>query len=58
MLLRYSLDLQKEAEDIEAAVVKVLDAGYRTADIAGASKSADIKVVGTTEMGRLICEAI
>ena len=58
MLLRYSLGLQKEAEDIEAAVVKVLDAGYRTADIAGASKSADIKVVGTTEMGRLICEAI
>ena len=58
MLLRYSLDLVKEAEDIEAAVVKVLEAGYRTADIAGSSKSTDIKVVGTTEMGRLIGEAI
>ena len=35
MMLRYSLGLEKEADCIEAAVDKVLDAGWRTADIAG-----------------------
>ena len=33
MMLRYSFDLEKEADDIEAAVNSVIDAGYRTADI-------------------------
>ena len=50
MLLRYSLDLPVEAEAIESAVVKVLDKGYRTGDIA----SAGTTVVGTKEMGRII----
>ena len=35
MLLRYSLDLASEADAIERAVAAVLDAGLRTADIAG-----------------------
>ncbi|MDD5824095.1 MAG: 3-isopropylmalate dehydrogenase [Firmicutes bacterium] len=35
MMLRYSFDLTEEADAIEEAVNKVLDAGYRTADIAG-----------------------
>lgn len=35
MLLRYSLDLASEANAIERAVAAVLDAGLRTADIAG-----------------------
>lgn len=50
MLLRYSLDLPTEADAIENAVVKVLDKGYRTGDIA----SAGTTVVGTKEMGRII----
>ena len=33
MLLRYSLDLDKEADAVEAAVQKVLKDGYRTGDI-------------------------
>ena len=33
MMLRYSLDLDEEAEAVEAAVQKVLTDGYRTGDI-------------------------
>ncbi|MBQ3064191.1 MAG: 3-isopropylmalate dehydrogenase [Clostridia bacterium] len=33
MMLRYSFDLTREADDIEAAVAGVIDDGYRTADI-------------------------
>ncbi|MBN1623338.1 MAG: 3-isopropylmalate dehydrogenase [Clostridia bacterium] len=50
MMLRYSLDMPEAADDIEAAVTKVLADGYRTADIA---KEGD-KVVGTARMGELI----
>ena len=35
MMLRYSFDLMDEAKAIEDAVDKYLDAGYRTADLAG-----------------------
>lgn len=54
MLLRYSFDLDKEAEAIEAAVKQVLKEGYRTADI----MSADGTLVGCKEMGRLLTERI
>lgn len=54
MLLRYSFDLDKEAEAIEAAVKQVLNEGYRTADI----MSADGTLVGCKEMGRLLTERI
>ena len=54
LLLRYSLNLTAEAEAIEAAVTRVIDAGYRTEDIRGGGKS----VVGTKEMGRLVAEAL
>jgi len=50
MMLRYSLGLETEAESIEAAVVSVLNKGYRTADIA----SKGTTVVGTAEMGHLV----
>ncbi len=50
MMLRYSMDLPAEADAIEYAVVRVLDKGYRTGDIA----SAGTNVVGTREMGRII----
>lgn len=54
MMLRYSFKLDKEADAIEKAVTSVLEAGYRTADIA---KSGE-KVIGTKQMGKLICDAI
>ena len=37
MMLRYSFNLQEEADKIENAVDAVLNAGWRTADIAGDS---------------------
>lgn len=54
MMLRYSFDLDKEADAIEAAVQKVLTEGYRTGDIMadGCTK------VGTIQMGDLIAERI
>jgi 3-isopropylmalate dehydrogenase len=53
MLLRHSADLEREATDIELAIQHVLDAGYRTADIAAGGY-----VSRTAEMGELICEAV
>lgn len=53
MLLRYSLNLDTEADAIEAAVGKVLADGYRTIDImpSGNENSGGLKQVGTKEMG-------
>lgn len=50
MMLRYSFDLDEEANAIEDAVRKVLAEGYRTGDI----MSDGCKLVGTQEMGELI----
>lgn len=54
MLLEYSLNMPQAARDIENAVEKVLNNGYRTGDIytEGTTK------VGTKEMGRLVLEEI
>ena len=54
MMLRYSLNQEELAKKIDIAVIKVLDKGYRTADIAFEGD----KVVGTMEMGDLIVEAL
>lgn len=54
MLLRYSLELDREADAVEAAVQKVLEEGYRTADI----MSEGCILTGTEEMGDLIAERI
>ncbi len=54
MLLRYSLNLEKEARAVEEAVSKVLKAGYRTCDIIGTS----MKQTGTSEMGNLIVKKL
>ncbi len=54
MMLRFSFDLDKEADEIEAAVKKVLQAGYRTGDI----MSSGCKLVSCTEMGDLITAAL
>lgn len=52
MMLRYSFDLDEEADAIEAAVKKVLQDGYRTIDI----MSEGCTQVGCTEMGTLLAE--
>lgn len=54
MMLRYSFNLEIEAQAIENAVTAVLDAGYRTGDI----MSPGMKLVGCREMGRLITNAL
>jgi 3-isopropylmalate dehydrogenase len=54
MLLRYSLNLEEEAEAVEKAVSRVLKAGYRTCDIINANK----KQTGTQEMGQMIVEEL
>ena len=57
MMLRFSFDMGAEADCIENAVSKVLEDGYRTGDILP-SGDQQCKLVGCTEMGRLIIEKI
>ncbi len=52
MMIRYSFNLEEEADAIEKAVTKVLESNYRTEDI----MSSGMKEVGTKEMGELICK--
>ena len=54
MMLRYSLDLDKEADAIEAAVAKVLKENYRTVDI----MSEGMTECSTSKMGDLIADRI
>lgn len=54
MMLRYSFDLDQEADAIEGAVKQVLKDGYRTGDI----MSAGCTRVGCTKMGDLLAERI
>ena len=54
MMLRFSFDLDKEADAVERAVAKVLAEGYRTIDIMSEGK----KQVGTEKMGDLIAGSI
>src|SRR5712692_3054682 len=54
MMLRLSLGLQQEADAIESAVERIINAGYRTEDLREAGK----EVVGTKEMGGLIAGAV
>jgi 3-isopropylmalate dehydrogenase len=52
MMLRWSFGLDREADLVERAVEKVLDAGYRCRDI----MTPDGKAVGTAEMGDAVIE--
>ena len=54
MMLRYSFDLDKEADAVENAVKQVLKDGYRTMDI----MSEGCTKVGCSEMGNLLAERI
>ncbi|TCV99137.1 3-isopropylmalate dehydrogenase [Biostraticola tofi] len=51
LLLRYSLGLDEAADAIEQAVNKTLEAGYRTADLAGEGQA-----IGTDEIGTVIAD--
>ena len=54
MMLKYSFGLQKESDAVEQAIVSVLQAGYRTADLKEERKT----TVGTKQIGELIIERI
>lgn len=54
MMLRFSFDMDKEADAVDNAVKKVLEAGYRTGDI----MSAGNKQVTCSEMGDLVAAAV
>ena len=54
MMLRYSFDLDKEADAMEKAVKEVLKEGFRTADI----MSDGCKQVGCKQMGDLLAQRI
>src|SRR5215203_160715 len=55
MMLRHSFNLEQEARDIELAIEHVLEAGYRTPDIAGGTGG---YIATTSEIGDVICEAV
>lgn len=52
MMLKYSFDMEEEANAIEKAVSSYLDSGYRTADI----MSEGMTLVGCKKCAELICE--
>jgi len=54
MMLRYSLDQPDAADSIDAAVRRVIVAGYRTADIF----SEGMKKVSTREMGQAVLDEL
>ena len=54
MMLRYSFDLDKEADAVEGAVKQVLSEGFRTADIMSEGRTK----VGCSEMGDLLAARI
>jgi 3-isopropylmalate dehydrogenase len=57
MILRHSANLEQDAKAVEQAVHKVLEAGYRTADIARGLQPGQTPV-STQEMGKLVHQAL
>jgi 3-isopropylmalate dehydrogenase len=57
MVLRHSANLEQDARAVEQAVHRVLDAGYRTADIARGHMSGQ-QTVTTQEMGKRVHQAL
>jgi len=54
MMLRYSFDLETEAQTVENAVLQTLEQGYRTYDIMSEGRIR----MGTNEMGDLIAQKV
>lgn len=57
MILRHSANLEQDARAVEQAVLKVLDEGYRTSDIARGQSSSQ-QTVTTQEMGKRVHQAL
>ena len=57
LVLRHSAGLEAEAVAIETAVRKVLEAGFRTPDLARGN-TGEFKVLSTTEMGKQVRETV
>lgn len=57
LMLRYSFGMDDAADELAAAVTRVLDEGWRTVDIADEGTSAE-RVLGTAAMGDRIVEAL
>jgi 3-isopropylmalate dehydrogenase len=57
LILRYSAGLEAEAKAIETAVRKVLEQGFRTADLVRGNAEG-LTVLSTTEMGTKVREAV
>jgi 3-isopropylmalate dehydrogenase len=57
LVLRHSAGLEAEARSIETAVRRVLEEGYRTADLARGNTT-DFKVLSTTEMGQQVRDTV
>ena len=57
LMLRYSFGMQNAADDLAAAVERVLDEGFRTPDLAD-SHTDPSKVLGTEAMGDKVVEFI
>jgi 3-isopropylmalate dehydrogenase len=60
MMLRFSFNMEKEADSIEKAVSELLDDGYRTGDImpSDVEEAKLCKKIGCSECGKLIAERI
>ncbi|MBE6897335.1 MAG: 3-isopropylmalate dehydrogenase, partial [Ruminococcaceae bacterium] len=60
MMLRFSFNMEKEADSIENAVSTLLNDGYRTADImpSDVEEAKLCKKIGCRECGKLIAERI
>ena len=54
MMLRFSFDMDKEADAVEAAIKQVLQENYRTCDI----MDDGMTLVSCSEMGDLICQRL
>jgi 3-isopropylmalate dehydrogenase len=54
LLFQYGFGMNREAEMIRTAVAEVLEAGYRTRDIAGSAR----EYISKSQMGDLIAEAV
>jgi 3-isopropylmalate dehydrogenase len=57
LMLRYSFEMHDAADRLAAAIEAVLDAGWRTRDIADTSTPSD-RLVGTSTMGELVAERV
>ena len=57
MMLRYSLNMNREADILKQAIQTVLDKGYRTQDILDENNQ-NLKIVSTSSMGDLIVKEL